>query len=81
MCGCSRERRPKELNSKYQWGGCGDNIEFGAKFAKKFLNAGENINAKDTREHERTLMNLHNNEVGIQVREFDKFGFTYQNTI
>ncbi|XP_027056896.1 protein Wnt-5a-like isoform X2 [Pocillopora damicornis] len=67
MCGCSRERRPKDLNSNYQWGGCGDNIEYGAKFAKKFMKAGENSKPKDTRELERKLMNLHNNEVGIQV--------------
>lgn len=70
MCGCSRERRPKDLNSNYQWGGCGDNIEYGAKFAKKFMKAGENSKPKDTRELERKLMNLHNNEVGIQVRKF-----------
>nr|XP_058947763.1 protein Wnt-5b-like isoform X1 [Pocillopora verrucosa] len=67
MCGCSRERRPKDLNSNYQWGGCGDNIEYGAKFAKKFMKAGENSKPKDTRELERKLMNLHNNEVGIQM--------------
>lgn len=69
VCGCSRERRPKDLKSEFQWGGCGDNIEFGAKFAKKFMNAGEDKEVKDTREQEKTLMNLHNNEVGIQVTD------------
>lgn len=69
VCGCSRERRPKDLKSEFQWGGCGDNIEFGAKKAKKFMNAGEDKDVKDTREQEKTLMNLHNNELGIQVRD------------
>ncbi|KAL9973921.1 hypothetical protein ACROYT_G020440 [Oculina patagonica] len=69
LCGCSRERRPEGLEKEYQWGGCGDNIEAGAKYAKEFLNAGEESvsKEKDTSKLERTLMNLHNNEVGIQV--------------
>ena len=69
MCGCSRERRPKNLKSEYQWGGCGDNIEFGAKFARKFIAAGEDPQGEEqgTKHQERKLMNLHNNEVGIQV--------------
>lgn len=70
MCGCSRERRPEGLNKEHQWGGCGDNIEAGARYAKEFLNAGEESASKekDTSKLERTLMNLHNNEVGIKVR-------------
>lgn len=68
MCGCSREGRPENLKKEYQWGGCGDNIIFGAEKAKEFLNAGEDRKVKDTSKMERTLMNLHNNEVGIQVR-------------
>ncbi|KAJ7393066.1 Protein Wnt-5b [Desmophyllum pertusum] len=66
-CGCSRERRPKDLKSEFQWGGCGDNIEEGVRFTKQFMIAGEDNKAKETRKQERTLMNLHNNEVGIQV--------------
>ena len=69
VCGCSRERRPKDLKSEFQWGGCGDNIEYGAKIAKKFMNPSKDKDVKDTREQETTLMNLHNNDVGIQVRE------------
>lgn len=68
-CGCSRERRPKDLKSEFQWGGCGDNIEEGVRFTKQFMIAGEDNKAKETRKQERTLMNLHNNEVGIQVRD------------
>ena len=68
LCGCSREPRPEDLKKEYQWGGCGDNIIYGAEVAKEFLTAGEEHKSKDSSKMERTLMNLHNNGVGIQVR-------------
>lgn len=68
LCGCSREPRPENLKKEYQWGGCGDNIIYGAEVAKEFLTAGEEHKSKDSSKMERTLMNLHNNGVGIQVR-------------
>ena len=71
LCGCSREPRPENLKKEYQWGGCGDNIIYGAEVAKKFLTAGEDPKPKDSSKMERTLMNLHNNGVGIQVRNDD----------
>ncbi|XP_020618921.1 protein Wnt-5a-like isoform X4 [Orbicella faveolata] len=67
LCGCSREPRPENLKKDYQWGGCGDNILYGAEVAKQFLTAGEEHKSKDSSKMERTLMNLHNNGVGIQV--------------
>ncbi|KAK3724946.1 hypothetical protein QZH41_017158 [Actinostola sp. cb2023] len=70
-CSCSRERRPKDLKKDFQWGGCGDNFEYGEKFSKKFMDAGEkDYTAKaDTssmrmERYARTLMNYHNNDVG-----------------
>lgn len=42
----------------WEWGGCSDNIGFGFKFSREFV---------DTGERGRTLrekMNLHNNEAG-----------------
>lgn len=33
------------------------------------MNPSKDKDVKDTREQETTLMNLHNNDVGIQVRE------------
>ncbi|GLG97886.1 Protein Wnt-1 [Gryllus bimaculatus] len=48
----------------WEWGGCSDNIEYGFKFSRDFV---------DTGERGRTLrekMNLHNNEAGrLHVRE------------
>ena len=67
-----REQGRDEDNNpvEFQWGGCGDNIEFGTNFAKEFLNeAGEDMTSTETREHEKALMNVHNNLVGIQVRD------------
>lgn len=45
----------------WEWGGCSDNIGFGFKFSRDFV---------DTGERGRTLrekMNLHNNEAGRLV--------------
>lgn len=47
----------------WEWGGCSDNIGFGFKFSREFV---------DTGERGRTLrekMNLHNNEAGRAVSQ------------
>ncbi|XP_067042232.1 protein Wnt-5a-like [Acropora muricata] len=67
VCGCSRERRPKNLNSEFQWGGCGDNIDYGSKYTTKFMKAGERKTEGDTSEQEMSKMNIHNIEVGIKI--------------
>ena len=68
-CGCSRAARPKDLPRDWLWGGCGDNIEYGYRFAKEFVDARERerIHAKGSYESARILMNLHNNEAGRRV--------------
>ncbi|CAH1784942.1 unnamed protein product [Owenia fusiformis] len=65
-CGCSRKLRPKGLDRDYIWGGCGDNAEYGYRFAKGFIDARENEknHPRHSRELSRMLMNLHNNEAG-----------------
>uniref|UniRef100_A0A8C2SL57 Protein Wnt n=1 Tax=Capra hircus TaxID=9925 RepID=A0A8C2SL57_CAPHI len=65
-CGCSRAARPKDLPRDWLWGGCGDNIDYGYRFAKEFVDARERerIHAKGSYESARILMNLHNNEAG-----------------
>ncbi|XP_022914266.2 protein Wnt-1 [Onthophagus taurus] len=42
----------------WEWGGCSDNIEFGFKFGREFVDAGER--GRSLREK----MNLHNNDAG-----------------
>ncbi|CAL1538993.1 unnamed protein product [Lymnaea stagnalis] len=65
-CGCSRARRPKDLNRDWIWGGCGDNIEYGYRFARAFVDAREmeRNHPRHSRDLARMLMNLHNNEAG-----------------
>jgi len=65
-CGCSEARRPRDLRKEWIWGGCGDNIHYGYKFAKNFIDIREremNVE-RGTKDHGRQLMNLHNNEAG-----------------
>lgn len=45
----------------WEWGGCSDNIEFGFKFSRDFVDTGER--GRNLREK----MNLHNNEAGRAV--------------
>eukprot|EP00069_Balaena_mysticetus_P016768 bmy_10122T0 len=61
-----RAARPKDLPRDWLWGGCGDNIDYGYRFAKEFVDARERerIHAKGSYESARILMNLHNNEAG-----------------
>ena len=69
-CGCSRAARPRDLPRDWLWGGCGDNVHYGYRFAREFVDAREREKnyPRGSREHARTLMNLHNNEAGRQVQ-------------
>lgn len=48
----------------WEWGGCSDNIGFGFKFSREFVDTGER--GRSLREK----MNLHNNEAGRIVSIF-----------
>jgi len=65
-CGCSRAGRPGDLKNEWIWGGCGDNIQYGYKFAQNFIDIREREKREHpgTVDHGRQLMNLHNNEAG-----------------
>ncbi|CAG5125417.1 unnamed protein product, partial [Candidula unifasciata] len=65
-CGCSRAKRPKDLHRDWIWGGCGDNIEYGYRFARAFIDVREKErnHPRHSTELGRMLMNLHNNEAG-----------------
>ena len=60
-CTCDY-RRAGPAGVDWEWGGCSDNLEFGYKFARQFVDAGER--GRDLR----YMMNLHNNEAGRAVR-------------
>ncbi|XP_078455181.1 protein Wnt-5b-like [Lampetra planeri] len=65
-CGCSRAARPRALQRDWLWGGCGDNTEYGYRFAKEFVDAREREQShpRGSAGHARALMNMHNNEAG-----------------
>lgn len=68
-CGCSRASRPKTMHKDWIWGGCGDNIEYGYRFAETFIDVKEKEKSlgKTSKEQARKLMNLHNNDAGRRV--------------
>ncbi|KAK2899095.1 hypothetical protein Q8A67_010513 [Cirrhinus molitorella] len=65
----SRACREGELSSYWLWGGCGDNLNYGYRFSKEFVDAREREKTltKGSMESARLLMNLHNNEAGRRI--------------
>lgn len=90
--GCNCNQKVQHLNQEvqkgnnqnigdYEWGGCSDNVIFGHKLSKHFVDSKEHFSSPSrairvsNNEMENTyinkeyrLMNLHNNEVGRRVR-------------
>ena len=60
-CKCGKTRKQPTANSGWQWGGCSDDIKFGEKETRLFIDKLEKGNDA------RTAFNLHNNEVGRKV--------------
>lgn len=61
-CGCDKEKQGfYNQEEGWKWGGCSADIRYGLSFSKVF------IDAREIRQNARTLMNLHNNEVGRKV--------------
>lgn len=63
-CNCDPHKRGRagDERGEFDWGGCSDNINYGIKFAKAFIDAKERT-VRDAR----ALMNLHNNRCGRTV--------------
>lgn len=67
-CSCNSIQNQSRLNSNHEWTGCSDNVLFGYKLSKSFvdsrelLNTRSNLDSKDAK-----LMNLLNNEVGRRI--------------
>lgn len=69
-CSCDPKKKGSAKDGKgaFDWGGCSDNIDYGIKFARAFVDAKER-KGKDAR----ALMNLHNNRAGRKaVKRFLK---------
>lgn len=63
-CSCDKEKQGfYSKDQGWKWGGCSADISYGLGFSKVF------IDAREVKQNARTLMNLHNNEVGRKVSE------------
>lgn len=63
-CGCSTSKRPGNLNKDWVWGGCGDNVEYGYKFTKTFVDITEK-SLNDDRYN--LIASNNNNEVSYKI--------------
>ncbi|NP_001158456.1 wingless-type MMTV integration site family, member 3 precursor [Saccoglossus kowalevskii] len=59
-CGCDSKRKPPPEEG-WKWGGCSEDIRYGTRFSRDFLDPQENPR------YARSVMNLHNNEAGRQT--------------
>ncbi|GFX10614.1 protein Wnt-5a [Trichonephila clavipes] len=57
-CRCDELVRKRDNGGRWKWGGCSDDIKFGARFSKDFVDSGEDQRTPEG------LMNIHNNEAG-----------------
>lgn len=64
-CDYTHQSRAPSVIRDWEWGGCSDNIGYGFKFSREFVDTGER--GRNLREK----MNLHNNEAGRAV-SFDQ---------
>ena len=61
ICTCDRKVKSRDTKGEHIWGGCSDNVHFGYKFTKEF------VDSKENRKAEEGLMNLWNNNAGRKV--------------
>eukprot|EP00062_Callorhinchus_milii_P015936 gi/632966695/ref/XP_007899559.1/ PREDICTED: protein Wnt-8a [Callorhinchus milii] len=57
-CGCDESKSGQTGGRGWIWGGCSDNVQFGERISKQF------VDALETGQDARAAMNLHNNEAG-----------------
>lgn len=60
-CRCGKTKSRRRGNADWQWGGCSDNIKYGEKETRRFIDKLEKGNDA------RTAFNLHNNHLGRKV--------------
>ncbi|KAI1898406.1 hypothetical protein AGOR_G00072010 [Albula goreensis] len=67
-CGCDNSRNGKIGGRGWLWGGCSDNVEFGEKISRSY------VDALETGQDSRAAVNLHNNEAGRMLSNFREIG-------
>ncbi|KAI1733074.1 wnt family domain-containing protein [Ditylenchus destructor] len=69
-CGCSEATKPPSgVNEDWTWGGCGDNVDYGYRFSRDFIDVREKEESmkRSAETQGRSLMNRWNNEVGRKI--------------
>jgi len=66
-CGCDVRHKATPTgggtpDEPWKWGGCSADVDFGMRYARRFMDA------RELERDSRTLMNLHNNRAGRTVR-------------
>ena len=69
-CQCVSTNRHKLTNEGWEYEGCHDNVKFGYRIGKKFVDSRER--GRDFR----ATVNLHNNEAGRVVNSYLNLAFT-----
>lgn len=60
-CGCDDTVRSTDTKGEFEWGGCSENLKYGAKFSEEF------VDSKEQGLDDFGLMNLWNNKAGRLV--------------
>ncbi|KAF6217032.1 hypothetical protein GE061_001385 [Apolygus lucorum] len=60
-CNCDTRKRGKKPRKQWQWGGCSEDIHFGEKFSRDF------VDSHEPGDSAQGMMNLHNNEAGRRI--------------
>jgi len=60
QCSCDATDRPAPANNSFQWGGCGDNLQHGYNYARKF-------EASTIGSDHSSILRNHNSEAGRLV--------------
>uniref|UniRef100_A0A0K0FDY6 Protein Wnt n=1 Tax=Strongyloides venezuelensis TaxID=75913 RepID=A0A0K0FDY6_STRVS len=67
-CGCANTPKPNGLKEDWSWSGCGDNIDYGYRFSKDFIDVREKEHSMANNEAKGvSLMNRWNNDVGRKI--------------
>lgn len=62
-CGCDDSTRKSDTEGKFEWGGCSEDLQYGAQFSEEFVDAKEQVQDRNAN----GLMNLWNNKAGRLV--------------
>ncbi|CAG5128214.1 unnamed protein product, partial [Candidula unifasciata] len=67
QCTCDQNARDMSNDGEWEWGGCGDNVEYGYRKSKDFMDARKRKRLGDFT----TKIQLHNNEAGrVAVKNY-----------